>query len=69
MIDHWETEIDHPLMRGPLSMVQITLGCALGLERRYRPFRWREGHPKLVAWFGAISVRPSFAATSPPEGH
>jgi len=69
MIDHWETAIDHPLMRGPLNLVQITLGCALGLERRYRDFRWREGHPKLVAWFGPISARPSFAATRPPEGY
>jgi len=65
MIDLWETEIDHPLMRGPLNLVQITLGCALGLEARYRDFRWREGHPKLVAWFGRIDARPSFVATRP----
>jgi len=65
MVDHWETEIDHPLMRGPLNLVQIALGCALGLEARYRDFQWREGHPKLVAWFGPISARPSFAATRP----
>jgi glutathione S-transferase len=69
MIEQWESEIEHPLMRGPLSMVQITLGCALGLELRYRDFRWREGHPKLVAWFEPITERPSFAATRPPAGH
>ena len=69
MIGHWETEIDHPLMRGPLNMAQITLCCALGLERRYRDFRLREGHPKLVDWFGRISARPSVANTLPPAGH
>jgi glutathione S-transferase len=69
MIDHWETEIDHPLMRAPRNMAQITLGCALGLEVRYRDFRWREGHPKLVDWFDRINARPSFLATLPPPGH
>ncbi|MSP02198.1 MAG: hypothetical protein EXR07_14280 [Acetobacteraceae bacterium] len=69
MVDVWETEIDHSLMRGKLNPVQITLGCALGLERRYRDFRWRDGHPKLVDWFGQIDTRPSFAMTAPPAGH
>jgi len=69
MTDHWEIAIEHPLMRGPLNLVQITLGCALGLEVRYRGFRWREGHPKLVAWFGQIDARPSFVNTLPPAGH
>src|SRR5918994_6392863 len=34
MADLWETESGHPLMRGPLNMIQITLACALGLEAR-----------------------------------
>ena len=50
-------------------MVQITLCCALGLERRYRDFGWRDGHPKLVDWFGRIAARPSVAKTLPPAGH
>lgn len=29
MANLWEREIDHPLMRGPLNIVQITLACAL----------------------------------------
>jgi glutathione S-transferase len=69
MNDQWEMAIDHPLMRGPLNMVQILLGCALGLEARYRDFRWRGGHPKLVAWFSQIATWPSFAKTAPPAGH
>lgn len=66
MIDLWEREIAHPLMRGALNMAQLTLGCALGLEARNPGFRWRDGHPKLFAWFEAIAARPSFAVTVPP---
>jgi len=68
MIDLWEVQIDHPLMRGSLNLVQITLACALGLEVRYRDFRWREGHPKLVDWYSRIAARPAFANTAPPAG-
>lgn len=69
MVDLWEREIVHPLMTGPLNLVQITFGTALGLETRYRDFQWREGHPALVAWFSRIAERPSFAATMPPASH
>jgi glutathione S-transferase len=69
MIDLWETEIDHPLMRGGFNMAQMALVCALGLEARYRDFRWREGHPRLSEWFGRMSVRPSIIRTAPPAGH
>ena len=66
MASLWETEIDHPLMRGVLNLTQITLACALGLEARIPNFRWRPGHPKLSAWFDRIAARPSLAATAPP---
>jgi glutathione S-transferase len=66
LVDRWEHEIDHPLMRGALGMPQLTLACALGLEARNPSFRWRPGHPKLVDWFDAIAARPAFAATAPP---
>lgn len=65
MIDLWEREIGHPLMHGALNMIQITLGCALGMEARNRDFQWRSGHPKLAEWYGAIAALPSFAATVP----
>jgi len=65
MVDVWEREIDHPLMRGRLTMIHVTLGCALGLEARNPGFRWRAGHPRLCAWFEAIAARPSFIATAP----
>jgi len=67
MADVWEREIDHPLMRGALNMIQMTLGCALGLEARNPGFQWRPGHPKLSSWFDQIAARPSFAATAPPS--
>ncbi len=34
MVDLWEKEIAHPLMRGALNMQSLTLACALGLEAR-----------------------------------
>lgn len=69
MTDLWEREITRPWMHGPLDMAQITLACALGLEARIPDFRWRDGHPKLCAWYEPIAARPSFQATVPPGGH
>lgn len=67
MADVWEREIGHPLMRGALDMIQITLACALGLEARNPGFLWRPGRPKLSEWFDRIAARPSLAATAPPD--
>ena len=67
MADVWERQIDQPLMRGALNMVQITLACALGLEARNPGFIWRPRHPKLSKWFDEIASRPSFTATAPPR--
>jgi len=63
----WEREIDQPLMRGTLNIIQMTLACALGLEARNPGFVWRPEHPKLSAWLDEIAARPSFAATAPPR--
>lgn len=67
LADAWESEIDHPLLSGELNMIQITLGCALGLEARNPGFRWRPGRARLSKWFGRIAARPSFTATAPPS--
>jgi len=67
MADAWEREIGHPLMRGALNMIQITLACAVGLESRNPGFLWRAGHPGLSEWFDQIATRPSFKATTPPR--
>lgn len=66
LADLWEREIEHPLMRGALNMVQLTLACALGLEARNPGWRWRAGRGKLCRWYDAIAARPSFKATVPP---
>jgi glutathione S-transferase len=65
LADLWESEIEHPYMRGGLNLVQIALGCALGLEARNPDLDWRQGHPKLCSWYERIAARPSFAATAP----
>lgn len=69
MADLWESRIDHPWMRGPLNIAQITLACALGLEARNPDLQWRQGRPKLCAWYESMAVRPSLAATQPPASH
>ncbi len=66
MADLWELQIDHPLMRRPLNLAQITLASALGMEALNPDFSWRPGHPKLSAWFEAIAAHPSLVATAPP---
>jgi glutathione S-transferase len=68
MIDLWEAQIDHPWMQGSFNMAQMILICALGLEVRYREFRWREGHEKLSEWYSRMATRPSIVTTAPPAG-
>jgi glutathione S-transferase len=67
MADLWETQIEHPQMRGALNMAQITLACGLGMEARNPHLHWRPRHPKLCDWYEPIAARPSFAATAPPR--
>ncbi len=68
LTDCWEQEIGHKLMQGPLTLPQITLISALGLEARLPAFQWHEGHPNLHAWFSKMAARPSVAETMPPQG-
>ena len=67
MVELWEREADHPLLLGPLNMVQVTLACGLGMAIRNPDFQWRRDHPKLRAWLDPIAARSSFAATAPPK--
>lgn len=51
---------------GLLTVGVIAAACALG----YRDFRfpeidWRGAHPRLTAWYGRFSERPSMQATIP----
>ena len=45
---------------------EISVGCALGyLDFRYDHLGWRNGRPKLAAWFETFSQFPSMQATKP----
>jgi glutathione S-transferase len=49
-----------------MNIGTIAVGCALGyLDFRYAERKWRDGRPKLAAWFEAIAKRPSFEKTVP----
>ena len=66
LIDVWENEIIDSVMRGDLNnMAQLTLITTLQLEQWNPNFKWREGHPNLVAWCDQLSDRPSLQETAP----
>ncbi len=47
---------------------RVALGCALGyLDFRFGADRWREGRPRLAAWFEGFGARPSMQATMPKQ--
>jgi glutathione S-transferase len=53
-------------LEGTPTIGTITVGCLLG----YRDFRfdadgWRDGRPRLAAWYQTFSQRPSMLATIP----
>jgi glutathione S-transferase len=51
---------------GGINIGTLAVGCALGyLDFRFADRRWRDGRPKLAAWFEPIASRPSFAKTVP----
>jgi glutathione S-transferase len=44
----------------------VTLACALGwLDFRFPASGWRDARPRLAAWFGRVSARPSLVQTVP----
>ena len=65
LADLWEEEVQNPWLSGALNMVQITMLCALQLEKRLPELDWRSGHPNLCAWEKELAKRPSFARTEP----
>ncbi len=67
MADLWEREVRSPLLSGALNMVQITLVCALQMEKRIPELDWRTGHPNLCAREAELAKRPSLIQTDPAE--
>jgi len=50
----------------PPTVGEIAAGCALGyLDFRYADLQWRDGRPKLAAWFEKFAQFPSMVATEP----
>ncbi len=57
-------EADPPATGAPLTVGTIALACALGYLDLRHGGRWRDAHPKLVAWLDAFAARvPSFEKT------
>jgi glutathione S-transferase len=57
------------LGEAPLSIGQVTIGCALGyLDYRFGALGWREQAPRLASWHATLSRRPSFKTTEAIDG-
>ena len=54
-------------MGDTLDLGTLSVGCALGyIDFRYGDMHWRNGRPRLAAWYEAFAKRPSMARTAPP---
>ena len=54
-------------LAGRVDLGTIALACALGyLDFRFASLGWRDGYPRLAAWFEPFSRRESMVATRPP---
>jgi glutathione S-transferase len=63
-----EIETEAGELGGPLSIGQITIGCALGyLDFRYASEEWRAKHRRLAAWFDEFSKNKSIELTKPKD--
>ncbi len=52
----------------PTGVAQLAAGCALGyLDFRFPQEPWRDGRPRLAAWYAGFSERPSMRETWPEE--
>jgi len=59
-------EASPPAIAATPDVGQITLACALGYLDLRLEGRWRQDHPKLVAWLDQFAARvPVFAKTKP----
>jgi glutathione S-transferase len=59
-------EADAAALEGPVTIGTVTVACALGyLDFRFAAEDWRQGRPKLAAWYETMAKRPSMAATAP----
>ena len=63
-LDQFEAE--SATLADPLTIGHITAGCALGyLDFRVPETDWRDGRPKLAAWYENFTQRPAPRETVP----
>lgn len=63
-LDRLETEVAG--FAAAPTIGEIAAGCALGwLDFRLPDVAWREGRPKLAAWYEGFAARPAMTATAP----
>ncbi len=61
-VDALEADLPH----NHVDIGSISVACALGyLDFRFASENWRDGHPKLAAWFEGFSANPAIATTAP----
>jgi len=66
-LDLLEAESD-ALAQSQFGIGHVSIGVMLGyLDFRFAGLGWREGHPKLAAWYAAFAQRPSARATEPVD--
>ncbi len=59
-------EADAESLDGPVTIGTLAVACALGyLDLRWDRDKWRDGRPRLAAWFETYSRRPSMLDTAP----
>jgi glutathione S-transferase len=54
------------LGKTPVGIGHVGIGCALGyVDFRFPGLAWREGRPRIAAWYETFSQRPSMRNTLP----
>ncbi len=65
-LDHLEAACPADPAAWPWDFTRIALAATLGiLDHGLPDLDWRQGRPRLAAWFAAAAVRPSMRATEP----
>ena len=60
-----ETEADS-LAAVPYTIGHVAIGVALGyLDFRFAELAWRDGHPRLAAWYEGFAARPAVLENPP----
>lgn len=66
-LDALELEAAELLHEGPIRLVEIACGAALGyLDFRHPQLQWRNGRERLASWYFTFAQRPCMQATQPP---